>query len=106
MSQPMRPSARPWSRSAVLPCLLGVVLALGAFQASQLLHLHEAASPGLYNESHVLASLESVSGDAPLPQAAAAPGPELLPGAQGTAPGPQLSNDPLRTSDPRAPPLA
>lgn len=41
-------------------------------EAAQPIHRHDAGTVGLYNEEHVLASLDSVSGDLPLPDACAA----------------------------------
>ena len=47
--------------------LLALVLALLTLHAGQPPHVHKGTTPGAYNEEHVLASLESVTGDAPLP---------------------------------------
>ena len=49
---------------AVLLALVAVALPLRAGQPRQ---LHQPTSVGLYNEEHVLASLEFVGGDVPLP---------------------------------------
>ncbi|HKA62770.1 MAG TPA: hypothetical protein VKH83_10115 [Methylomirabilota bacterium] len=48
--------------------LLLITLAV-PLEVSQPIHLHDAGTVGLYNEEHVLASLDSVSGDLPLPDA-------------------------------------
>ena len=92
-------------RAVFVPVLLGLVLALGLVHGSQPLELHQAASPGLYNEEHVLAALDTLSGDAPLPHVLGA---IWLPVAAGvalfaTALRPLAT--PLRHTDPRAPPL-
>ena len=50
--------------------LLAFVLAMLALHVGQPLHLHKGTTPGAYNEEHVLASLESVIGDVPLPDQA------------------------------------
>lgn len=55
---------------AVMGTLLLLLVALAVpLEASQPLHLHESGTVGLYNEEHVLASLDSVSGDLLLPDA-------------------------------------
>jgi hypothetical protein len=54
---------------ALLLLLIAVALPL---EATQPIHLHDAGTIGIYNEEHVLASLDSVSGDLPLPDACAA----------------------------------
>jgi hypothetical protein len=93
-------------RSIFVPLLLAAVVGLAAVEVSQPLDLHKASSAGLYNEEHVLAALDSVSGDAPLPHV---PGAIWLPLAAGAA---LFAADrsgfttPLRHTDPRAPPLA
>jgi hypothetical protein len=94
------------ARDLALRGLLALALVLALAQASQPLHLHKSDTSGLYNEEHVWASLESVSGDAPLPA-----GPDALPFALAAA-APLLAAAgptpaaPLRHSDPRAPPRA
>ena len=86
--------------------LLALVLALGAVHAALPLHLHHGASAGLYNEEHVLAALDSVSGDIPLPAAVAGVGIDLAP----TSTAPPAAGPPIaplvRPTAPRAPPLA
>jgi hypothetical protein len=50
--------------TALLLALVAIALPL---KAGQPRHLHQATSAGLYNEEHVLASLEFLGGDVPLP---------------------------------------
>ena len=84
--------------------LLVVAVALGVLHTAQPLHLHHGATSGAYNEEHVLAALDSATGDAPLPAA--------LPGARiDLAPteAPRFTDVPpaaptLRTTRSRAPP--
>lgn len=54
-------------RIAAAALLLALVAIALPLKAGQLRHLHQAASAGLYNEEHVLASLEFLGGDVPLP---------------------------------------
>ena len=92
---------------AMMATLLLVLISLAVpLEASQPLHVHEAGSAGLFNEEHVLASLDSLSGDLPLPDAGTgafvalvATACLLAHGARPSAPAPILS-------DSRAPPLA
>jgi hypothetical protein len=93
-------------RAVFVPVLLGLVLALGLVDAVQPLELHQAASAGLYNEEHVLAALDTLSGDAPLPHLLGAISLPLAAGAALPAAEPRLFATPLRHTDPRAPPLA
>jgi hypothetical protein len=86
--------------------LLAVVMALAVFEAGQLLHLHRGTSPGLYNEDHVLAALDSLAGDAPLPDEPPAALVDL-PGTDGPLVAHVwLSRPAGRHSGSRAPPLA
>ena len=75
-------------------------------EASQPLHVHEAGTAGLYNEEHVLASLDSLSGDLPLPDAGPAAFVALVASAclltRGERPSPPVPS----VSDSRAPPFA
>jgi hypothetical protein len=57
-----------WVMAALLLLLITLAVPL---EVSQPIHLHDAGTVGLYNEQHVLASLDSVSGDLPLPDAPA-----------------------------------
>ena len=86
--------------------LLIAVLAAGLFHVAQPIHLHDATSLGLYNEAHVLAALDSVTVDVPLPDAppdvAIALAPEAAPTATDHTPLALVSG----CTQPRAPPLA
>ena len=86
--------------------LLIAVLALGLLHVAQPIHLHDATSLGLYNEAHVLAALDSVTVDVPLPDAPPGIAIALAPGAAPTA----TDHAPLALvsgcTQPRAPPLA
>jgi hypothetical protein len=75
------------------------------FEATQPLHRHDAGTVGLYNEEHVLASLDSVSGDLPLPDACAA---VFLPhvGGADRLTGFHLPASVVSLTDSRAPPAA
>jgi hypothetical protein len=86
--------------------LLAVALVLAVFRAGAPLHLHHSASAGLYNEAHVLAALESITGDAPVPAAAPAAlfdhtAATAQPFAGAAPPAPVAPH-----ADPRAPPAA
>jgi hypothetical protein len=53
-----------------LVALLLALIALAVpLEASQPVHVHDAGTAGLYNEDHVLASLDSLTGDLLLPDA-------------------------------------
>lgn len=54
-------------RIAAAALLLALVAIALPLKTGQPRHLHQATSAGLYNEEHVLASLEFVGGDVPLP---------------------------------------
>jgi hypothetical protein len=54
-------------RIVSLALLLALVAIALPLEAGQLRHLHQASSAGLYNEEHVLASLEFLGGEVPLP---------------------------------------
>ena len=91
----------------MLVTLLLVLVSLAvSLEASQPLHLHEADTSGLFNEEHVLASLDSVLGALPLPDARASAFIALVTGACLTAGGARLSVAALDLADSRAPPLA
>jgi hypothetical protein len=92
---------------AVMATLLLVLVSLAVpLEASQPLHVHEAGTAGLYNEEHVLASLDSLSGDLPLPDAGPAVFVALVAGARLLARGVRLSSPLPSLSDSRAPPFA
>lgn len=86
--------------------LLAFVMALLTLHASQPSHLHKGTTPGAYNEEHVLASLESTTGDVPLPDKA--PSISIALAAQDTVPVPdrRVSVAFARHADSRGPPLA
>ena len=88
----------------VLVALLLLLIPLAVpLEASQPRHVHEAGTAGLYNEDHVLASLESVSGDLLLPDA---PPTVFIPHVArgGQLAGFRRSAPPVSLSDSRAPP--
>jgi hypothetical protein len=93
-------------RAVLVPLLLLLGVALGLVDAAQPLHVHQATSAGLYNEEHVLAALDSLSGDAPLPHVPGAIWLPLAAGAALLAAELTLAATSLRYTDPRAPPLA
>lgn len=61
-----RASSGPVRIAAIVVLFVLVAVAL-PLRAGQPRHLHQATSAGLYNEEHVLASLEFVGGGVPLP---------------------------------------
>lgn len=91
-------------RAVSLALLLALVAIALPLKAGQLRHLHQASSAGLYNEEHVLASLEFLGGDVPLPDGPPADFVALV--AAPCAPGPVGRHaDPLASlADSRAPP--
>lgn len=91
---------------ATITLLLMLVSLAIPVEASQPLHLHEAGTAGLYNEEHVLGSLDSVVGDLPLPDARFAVFIALVAAARLTAGGARLSAPVVDLADSRAPPLA
>lgn len=102
-------SRRPSHQSvcaAMVTLLLMLVSLAVPLEASQPLHLHEAGTAGLYNEEHVLGSLDSVVGDAPLPDAHCAVFIALATDARLSAGGARLSAPLLDLAPSRAPPLA
>jgi len=54
-------------RLAAAALLLALVAVTVPLKASYSRHVHEASTAGVYNEDHVLASLEFLGGDGPLP---------------------------------------
>ncbi|HEY7254850.1 MAG TPA: hypothetical protein VIG37_30480 [Methylomirabilota bacterium] len=92
---------------AVMVMLLLMLVSLAVpLEASPPLHLHEAGTAGLYNEEHVLGSLDSLVGDLPLPDARFAVFVALVAEACLTAGGARLSAPVLDRAASRAPPLA
>jgi hypothetical protein len=59
-------------RLAAAALLLAWVAVTLPLKAGQPHHVHEAPTAGLYNAEHILATLEFVGGDGPLPDAPAA----------------------------------
>ncbi|HEY7040845.1 MAG TPA: hypothetical protein VID28_18410 [Methylomirabilota bacterium] len=102
-------SRRPSHRgacAATITLLLMLVSLAAPLEVSQPLHLHAAGTAGLYNEEHVLGSLDSVVGDLPLPDARFAVFIALVADARLSAGGARLSTPVLDLTDSRAPPLA
>jgi hypothetical protein len=87
--------------------LLLVLVSLAApLKASQPLHVHEAGTAGLYNEEHILVTLDSLSGDLPLPDLGSAVFVALVAGARLLTRGERPSLPVPSVSDSRAPPSA
>ena len=102
-----RPVLRlPSQARAVAGALLLLLITLAVpLEASQPIHLHDAGTVGLYNEEHVLASLDSVSGDLPLSDACAAVF-ILHVGGASRLTGFRLPASVISLTDSRAPPAA
>jgi hypothetical protein len=94
------------ARPAMVALLLVLVCLAVPVEASQPLHVHEAGTSGLYNEEHVLATLDSLSGDLPLPDGGPAVFVALVASACLLARGARLSAPLPSFSDSRAPPFA
>jgi hypothetical protein len=92
-------------RTVLVSLLLILGVVLGLVGAAQPLEVHQAASAGLYNEDHVLAALDAMSGDAPLPHVLGAIWLPLAACAAPHAAEIPLATTALRYTDPRAPPL-
>lgn len=92
-------------RIVSLALLLALVAIALPLKAGQPRHLHQATSAGLYNEEHVLAGLEFLGGDVPLPDGPPGDFVALVSGP--CAPGPAAHHaDPVASlADSRAPPL-
>src|SRR5262245_27252984 len=97
---------RVGSVAGAMGLLVAVSMVLAVIHAGQPLHLHRGATTGLYNEAHVLAALESITGDAALP----APGPDVQPALEPTraerSAHAASEGTPLGHADSRAPPTA
>jgi hypothetical protein len=98
--------ARAAPGAALRALLLIAVLALGLLHAADPPHLHDAASLGLYNEAHVLAALDSVTVDVPLPDAPPGAGIDRAPERASLAPRETPASPAGRSPQSRAPPLA
>jgi hypothetical protein len=97
-------TARPRSQLTA-HLLLVVILALLTLHAGQPLHVHKAITPGAYNEEHVLSSLESTTGDMPLPDQAPTISIALIFPSSVPAPERHVATAVARHADSRAPPL-
>jgi len=88
---------------------LAVVVAIGlvAFlvAGSQLRHVHESDTLGLYNEQHVFQGLAALTNAAPLPDAPAAAYLLLVVGTAAIVEGLRLAVPAARHAAPRAPPV-
>ena len=96
----------PRARAVMAGLLLVLVSLAVPLEASQPLHTHEAGTAGLYNEEHVLTSLDSLSGDLPLPDAGSAVFIALVASACLLTGGARLSAPVPNLADSRAPPFA
>jgi len=86
--------------------LLVAVVALGALHTALPLHLHHGATAGAYNEEHVLAALDSATGEVPLPAGPPDAGIDLAPAEAPRFTDASPARPSLRTARSRAPPLA
>lgn len=100
------PCLRPRTHGLMATLLLVLVVVAVPLQASLPLHVHEADTAGIYNEEHVLASLDSRSADAPLSDAGPAVFVALVASACPLALGAQRAAPVPGFSDSRAPPSA
>lgn len=91
-------------RLAAAALLLALVAITLPLKAGQPRHAHEASTAGLYNEDHVLASLEFLGGDGPLPDLPAAVRLALVAAACVLAGGTRPAKPALRLAGSRAPP--
>ena len=98
-----RPGSLRIAAFALLIALVSIALPL---KSSLPRHLHDSATAGVYNEEHVLAALEFLGGDVPLPDGPPAAFAALV--AAACAPALVRSRDvPLGSlAESRAPPLA
>jgi hypothetical protein len=93
------PGSLRLAAAALLLALVAVTVPLKGTR-----HVHEAPSAGLYNADHVLAGLEFLGGDGPLPDLPAAASPAPVVAACVLAGGANPSAPPLRLAGSRAPP--
>ena len=91
-------------RLAAAALLLALVAVTVPLKASQPRHLHEAPTAGVYNEDHVLAGLEFLGGDGPLPDLPTAVSLALITAACALRHGPRPVAPALRLAGSRAPP--
>jgi hypothetical protein len=104
MDAPVSRRSRGWLSACATALLL--VVALAVVHTSHPQHLHHGATAGLYNEEHVLAALDSVSGDAPLPSEGPGVRLDLAGDRTPHAPGARPAAPVVRLADSRAPPRA
>ncbi|MEX2221529.1 MAG: hypothetical protein WEG40_07000 [Candidatus Rokuibacteriota bacterium] len=91
-------------RLAAAALLLALVAVTIPLKVGQPRHVHEASSAGLYNEDHVLANLEFLGGDGPLPDIPATVALPRLTTACALAHGTRPAAPALRLAGSRAPP--
>ena len=91
-------------RLAAVALLLALVAVTLPLKAGHARHVHEASTAGLYNEDHVLASLEFLGGDGPLPELPAAASLALIAAACALPRGARPAVAALRLAASRAPP--
>jgi len=106
MTASLSRTPRRWPAVPGLALLLVLVVSLGALHAAQPLHLHHGDTAGLYNEEHVLAALDSVSSDVPLPDEPPAARIDLAPIETPPPAAVAFGTAVARLADSRAPPLA
>lgn len=94
------------ARGMMAALLLVLVSLVVPLESSQILHVHEADTPGIYNEEHVFASLDWLSGDLPLPGAGSAVFVALVASACLLTGGARLSSPVPNLAGSRAPPFA
>jgi len=105
VAHPRRPRGH-LARAPIAVLLLALVMLAVPLEATQPIHLHEAGSAGLYNEEHVLGSLDSVTGDLPLAEGRPAVFVAVVGGPGLGAGGARRSAPEGDLADSRAPPLA
>ena len=91
-------------RLAAAALLLALVAVTLPLKAGHPRHTHEASTAGLYNEDHVLTSLEFLGGDGPLPDLPAAASLTLIVAACALARRACPAAPALRLAGSRAPP--
>ena len=91
-------------RLAAAALLLALVAVTLPIKASYPRHLHEASTAGVYNADHVLASLEFLGGDGPLPDLPTAVSLALITAACALPRRGRPAAPALRLADSRAPP--
>ncbi|HJR04106.1 MAG TPA: hypothetical protein VKA83_20870 [Methylomirabilota bacterium] len=91
-------------RLAAAALLLALVAVTLPIKANYPRHLHEASTAGVYNADHVLASLEFLGGDGPLPDLPTAVSLALITAACALPRRGRPAAPALRLADCRAPP--